>query len=195
MSKTVWMYDLHMATEKRLTDFQSPFDDEHSDNDDDSDVDAETSASIGSNDDSDATLVESESETDLPRLSDSFATKNNKENRCDRTSSAVFPSIPDLQYDLGKISWLPIVTNSVKTPAVNNSKPQWLTNWYARWQMLVELSRRNAYRRHASEVGLSSEAQVVVVAKDFPRRNFFIEPSSYPDDSDAWNARLERIDD
>jgi len=147
IGKTIWMHDLHLATEKRRARLQVMLDDDVSDVESETEMDA--SMSTGFSDDSDATLVESESDSDLPLMamrstSSVFNQTQTKLIASPSTTPVVTPlpsALPSPSIDrlaLEKVTW----SVPFKASGYSSDKPLWATNWYHRWEVLVELAQR-----------------------------------------------------
>ncbi|KAF8161337.1 hypothetical protein B0H34DRAFT_375989 [Crassisporium funariophilum] len=161
IGKTLWMYDVHMALEERKVQTLNKADEDTSDGESESEMD--TSASTGCSDDSDSTLVESESESDLLQYSKLAISPTSKlddiwedqDQEFTQSSSLVLSGVRVSHLSPGqhfsdKSSWSQFVyINNPKTKDSGDKTPSWATNWYRRWDLLVDLSRRNRNREHA----------------------------------------------
>ncbi|KAF9486044.1 hypothetical protein BDN70DRAFT_370938 [Pholiota conissans] len=199
INKTLWMYDVHMVTGLRKRQ------DISDDNDDDSDNDLETSLSTNFSDDSDATLVESESEADTPStplynmpkalILDAKISEKMEEHQAGKVAPPLValsanPS-PHKRSNSSpvppKASWSRPV-NKKRTRLAETTKPLWPTNWYRRWELLVDLSRRDIHHHHRGSpkdiglVSLSKTSGQYLVAKHHP-------PDQHSDPT--WDARFE----
>ncbi|KAF5356952.1 hypothetical protein D9756_006378 [Leucocoprinus leucothites] len=170
IGKTLWMYDVHLASRDRTyldvqsNDVPDPYDESESESES---LDASAS-SVGYNDDSDTTLVDSETESDLsPGGSSSsgifwdhymdgkrFVLSHNTHN--DSTS----PIDPGLMRALSDTSlstsfesiWSHSAYSEPSTPtttidpsrskALTVCQSPWATDWYRRWQCMIEVSHR-----------------------------------------------------
>ncbi|CAA7258974.1 unnamed protein product [Cyclocybe aegerita] len=198
ISKTIWMHDLHLAMEQRQAANQQHVDEEPSDYESESEL--ETSMSTSFSDDSDTTLVESESETDLSSYFSSASGVNSKgqvisshDTEDDFVVSSSVPSSRSISPTITEPTrkW----TRSSKGKQIVsrdlvNSKPSWATNWYHRWDVLVDLSRRKTDRKHAHlemtplRPPLSPSDQEAVARHLTELESF---------DDDTWDARLESV--
>jgi len=177
IDKVIWLYDLHMADAKRNAGIQdtSDGDSESDGGESESENELETSASTHSSDDSDATLVESENECDHPNLGTSTAnaipqgkTKFDKiQDAGDRSSPvggiAGQSSSPLLsgRLILDRANWSRATKHfNSKSRIADNQKPMWATNWYHRWELLVDLARQDTDRVHAMFEGIASPLNI-----------------------------------
>ncbi|KAF8624571.1 hypothetical protein AX15_005808 [Amanita polypyramis BW_CC] len=208
---------------------------------DDVDMDSEneslgTSASVVSSDDSDATLVESENEGDLERedystfdsfMSDagpSSSSSCENDQRTPRLKYSSPPSSPTEQQS-SKCPILPKLYVQMLSPRAGffsshnddtdaESVQPWATNWYRRWEILMELMRFNwgqdqlyaalsineqQYHNDAQSSGGFNDANSSVGRKGKRRlkrqpRFFFADGNSTNEDDDAsweWNIAFD----
>jgi len=216
IDKAIWIHDLDIADAKRNTGVQDTSDGDSESDDGESENELETSTSTHSCDDSDATLVESENECDQPNLGTSTAnaipkskTKFDKiQDDGDRTPPAggvagqSSSSLLSGRLILDRVSWSRATKyfNS-KSRNADNQKPMWATDWYHRWEFLVDLARQDTDRVHTMFEGaaplldlappLPSVVNVTSRSDDFaagspPERiapPLNTEPPSIPDDT------------
>ncbi|PPQ93833.1 hypothetical protein CVT25_013542 [Psilocybe cyanescens] len=201
ISKTLWMHELHMAVDERNADARHTPQEDFSDAESESEL--EMSVSTGFSDDSDATLVESESETDLPNLLanklDIKAKDQSEQGRmleAGSSSTAISQSFFNSSghtLDIGH--WFRSV-NLVHTKApsgfAGRTKSGRLTNWYRRWELLMELSRGDRNRRHLFSETVAPPLDIGPRVNN-TRRFFLGHKETEADEDDAWNARLEDI--
>jgi hypothetical protein len=188
IGKAIWMHDLHMADANRNASIQDTFDEDSESDCGESESELETSASTHFSDDSDATLVESENECDQGNLGTSTANPNGKtkfdkiQDNADRSPSgdAGQSSSPLLSGRLifDRASW-PQATKHVnpKSRNADHLKPTWATNWYHRWELLVELARHDRDRVHAMFEGAAPPSNFASplpsIFNDTPRSDGF----------------------
>ncbi|KDR75636.1 hypothetical protein GALMADRAFT_248223 [Galerina marginata CBS 339.88] len=196
IGKTLWMYDLHLATEQRVSRQQILSDEDGSDADSESET--ETSTSTGFSDDSDTTLVESESETDLPQLlkfnignapkgkDDGDEREKGSASSSSRPLHQISPGFSSDQHILDNDTWLKTMKDiTSKLQTSDKNKAQWATTWYRRWELLVELSRHDRDRRHSMFEMNAPPLEIVPSPKnDIPGRRFLLGPESTKSDDD-----------
>ena len=132
------------------------------------DVDAEseseslgTSASVASSDDSDATLVESENEGELERedysafesfMSNAGPSSPSSSSENDQNTPRLKCSSSHFEHASPKCPISPILYEQMRSPRAEffcildddvESMTPWATNWYRRWEILMELVRFN----------------------------------------------------
>ncbi|KAF9010261.1 hypothetical protein BDQ17DRAFT_1322905 [Cyathus striatus] len=148
ISKTLWMYDLHVEVNRRAKAEEA---------DDDTESEADTSMSTGYSDDSDVTLVESESESNLKHLSSRIQSREIIGDD-EKVSTSYSPpgessTCPFTQSLTGK--HLLSTTNSESSLYCGLScsppspVPRWTTDWYGRWELIRELTCRDQERKLA----------------------------------------------
>lgn len=147
------MHDLLMADAKRNASIQDR-DDEDSESDyGESESELGTSASTHFSDDSDTTLVESENEYDQPVTDASPKVKNKSDKIQDNSDQpgsvdgmAGQSSSPFLsgRLILDRTSWSQAPNDvNPKSRTAEPLKPTWATNWYHRWEFLIDMARRD----------------------------------------------------
>ena len=231
IAKAIWMHDLHIADAKRNANIQERDDEESESEYGESEGELETSASTHFSDDSDTTLVESENEYDQPVADASPKDKNRSDkiqNNGDQSPSmdsiAGQSSSPFLsgRLILDRTSWSQ-APNDVNPKSRNAVplKPTWATNWYHRWEFLVDMARRDKAIFDGAARPLDISPPVLSTFSDTsgsvgpwgervaPPLNVAQPPPSIPNDTsgpygfvigssfdkdcdeDAWMARLE----
>ncbi|KAJ3513982.1 hypothetical protein NLJ89_g2647 [Agrocybe chaxingu] len=184
--------------ERRQAANQQHVDEEPSDYESESEY--ETSMSTSFSDDSDTTLVESESETDLSSYFSSAFSVNSKgqviSSHDTEDEFAVSSSVPSSR------SISPTITEPTRKWARSSkgkqvasrnsvdSKPSWATNWYHRWDVLVDLSRRKQDRKHAHLEMTPLRSPLSPLDQEAIARHL-TEMESF--DDDTWDARLESV--
>ncbi|KAG5350031.1 hypothetical protein C0989_000571 [Termitomyces sp. Mn162] len=135
MSKTLWMFDVHLASGELQPGQHDVEDDLFEDRSESESM--ETSESRAFSDDSDSTLVESDNEADHPRRTE-HANREKAESKGYQvseheadSSSSNMPVTADL-----KRSIFPQPTSM--SPKFLCSPP-WPANWYRRWEILLQL--------------------------------------------------------
>lgn len=169
IGKTLWMFDVHMLC-------AGPTDDGAVEPDDDvfdetaSETSIDTASSIMSSDDSDATLVESGSEGDLVEYQEWHMTAKDAE------SESVNSPHKKGRHDLGFVSANKMRLRSELGFSADHAwshpselKPtarsSWASNWYRRWEVLIELSGSDRERQATlfgfidAPIGLTSRAE------------------------------------
>ena len=153
IGKAIWMHELHMADAKRNASIQDQDDEDTESDYGESENELETSASTHFSDDSDTTLVESENEYDQPVTEASPKAKNKSDKIQDNSarppyvdgiagqSSSSFLS-GRLIFD--RTSWAQAPNDvNPKSRTAEPLKPMWATNWYHRWEFLLDMARRD----------------------------------------------------
>jgi len=185
IGKTLWMYDVHLASRDRASvevqtnDMTDPYDDTESE----SESLGACSSSAGYNDDSDATLVDSETENDLsPGESSSDILwdpcVDGKQYMSSRdthspTGSATLSDLPDsfLSPSL-ESAWSRSAYSEPSTPKrtceASNSDHSWAKDWYQCWQCMIEVSKRQ--RSYEGKRDLTGQDDDDVLDY-FPRHN------------------------
>ncbi|KAF8963659.1 hypothetical protein BDZ97DRAFT_1919657 [Flammula alnicola] len=208
INKTLWMYDVHMATELRT---KGPIPEDDS-SDGESENGLETSVSTNFSDDSDTTLVESENETDTtdpPQLVISTTTtcsntkgdsEESQDEYVDPSSTVAFATQSPSKHLNGQLvlntmGWsrsLKAVSTKPKPRNLDNIRPPWATNWYRRWELLVDLSRQDRDRQDASFGVNTPPLEILPSAMDIAGKPFFVgrHPMD-PDRASDLDARLE----
>ncbi|KAG6839424.1 hypothetical protein C0991_002656 [Blastosporella zonata] len=139
MAKTLWMFDMHMAS----GDLQCGQEELGNALFEETQSEAElvkTSDSNAFSDDSDSTLVGSDSEADLPNritLADQDQAKEESKGKCD-------PDAPSSITNSGSSS--SSSEPGLASPKLRfspTSSIQWATNWYRRWEVLLQLCVEN----------------------------------------------------
>ncbi|KAH9485588.1 hypothetical protein JR316_0002498 [Psilocybe cubensis] len=155
IGKTIWMHEMHMVTDERNTDFRLSSHEDVSDAE--SECEFEMSTSTGFSDDSDSTLVESESETDLPNIlaskldikaSNQFESGQLFEGGSSLLIGSHLPcniSNLDVGHWFRTVNVLHAKASPRFTARTKKGRP---LNWYRRWELLVELSRGAWDRTH-----------------------------------------------
>ena len=165
MNKTLWMHDVHMAAQMRLAEDEASDeedgDETEEETEDDEDGELESLSSTNFSDDSDTTLVESESEAGASPSISVSGIDNDTDSATGATSTTgglhqkgKVPTIMYANQILPKVApngegWSLSTTTTVMKAtgkAANNFRPttyQWPTDWYRRWDVLVDLSRQN----------------------------------------------------
>ncbi|KAJ3570850.1 hypothetical protein NP233_g4124 [Leucocoprinus birnbaumii] len=169
IGKTLWMVDIHLASRDRTSpdaqanDVSDPYDESESESES---IDASAS-SIGYSDDSDETLVDSETESDLSpggnssssifwdycvdgkRFMPSQDTYNGSISPIGRGATCVLSDTgvsPSSQWSgFGQSEpTTPVSTpvDGVHSHALLARQTSWATDWYHRWQYLIEVSNR-----------------------------------------------------
>ncbi|KAG6830122.1 hypothetical protein H0H92_002171 [Tricholoma furcatifolium] len=127
MSKTLWMFDVHIAS--------GDFHYEHRDMGDDL-FDANESTSVGTldsnafSDDSDSTLVDSDSDTDIPLRTEQMKGDSKGSELESEASSSEIPL---------KNSESPSSSSASGSRLCSPPCTQWVTSWYRRWEVLLQL--------------------------------------------------------
>ncbi|KAG6845097.1 hypothetical protein H0H87_000796 [Tephrocybe sp. NHM501043] len=135
MSKTLWMFDMHMASggleaQKQQEELENDvFEDASSENESINTLDSNTFS-----DDSDTTLVDSESEADLPRrvVVDRGAKKEEVTHTDPDASSSSCPKTEEAPS-----------SSSYSKTQYSTPHFRWVTNWYRRWEVLLQLCVEN----------------------------------------------------
>ncbi|KAG6837132.1 hypothetical protein H0H93_014037, partial [Arthromyces matolae] len=140
MSKTLWMFDVHMASgeltceepKARVVDdlFEEPLEEDS----------IETSDSNAFSDDSDSTLVESDNEQDSPRR-DVSGSELSSETVNDPKS------YPEQDRDSP-----PDTPCFGAASSQSKSSPAWATTWYHRWEVLLQLCVENKPKVEQSDL-------------------------------------------
>ena len=160
IGKTLWMYDVHIASRDRASvdaqtnDSTDLYDDPESENES---LDA-CSSSVGCTDDSDATLVDSETESDLsPGGSSSDIWDHCMDGKRFVPSRDTYdpPISPAARASLSALSdtslspslesaWSRSAYSELSTPmrTCEASNHSWAKDWYQRWQCMIEVSNR-----------------------------------------------------
>ena len=180
IGKTLWMYDVHLASRDRASvevpnnDMTDPYDDTESE----SESLGACSSSASHNDDSDATLVDSETENDFsPGGSSSDISWDpcvdgkgymSPRDTYSPTSSAILSDSPDLSISPSlESAW----SRSAYSEPSSNSEAchsSWAKDWYQRWQCMIEVSnRRRSYEGNRSLISQNDDD----VLDYFPRHN------------------------
>lgn len=187
IGKTLWMFDVHMMS-------AGPTDDGAAESDDDvfDDTASEISidTSIVSSDDSDATLVESGSEGDLVEYQERHNTPKDAE-----IESVNSPHKKGRHY-LGFVSANKMRLRSELgfsadhaselKPIQLNARSSWASNWYRRWEVLIELSGSDRERQATlfgfidAPIGLTSRAEG---SSKQPAKFFLTEDEAQDDDA------------
>jgi hypothetical protein len=177
--KILWMLDVHAAMERR----KMEADMEHDMSDEESENELETSASTGFSDDSDSTLVESENESDLSNLRnvilDSSILMFN--------SDAEPPQILSVGY-LDNTNWSQSVYSHIsKSKKLDRKDSPWATNWYRRWALLVDMSRRDKDRKRL----LFGPIELIPTVKDDTGPHFTLAGKRrYLENDEVWTSKL-----
>jgi hypothetical protein len=207
INKTLWMHDMHMAAGMRRQQGVSEDDDSS-----DGEHELETSLSASFSEDSDATLVESENEADPPNtlfeLSKAIVVRSKvnvnfeelQAGRVGPSSISLFANqSPSKRSNgplvLNKASWSRSMSTVAKGQRPRNLdpiKPPWPTNWYRRWELLVDLSRRgNHHREYLPEVH-GSPVDIIPSLTNASGQYFIVKHHPPDQDNDpTWDARLE----
>lgn len=231
IGKAIWMHDLHTADVKRNASIQDGDDEESESEYGESESELETSASTHFSDDSDATLVESENEYDQP-VADANPKGRNRSDKIQnsgdqppsvggvtgRSSSPFFRG----RLILDRTSWSQAPNNlNPKSRNVAPLKPTWATNWYHRWEFLLDMARQDRTIFDGAALPLNISPPLLSTFSDTsgstgpwgervaPPLNIAQPPPSIPNDTsgpcgfvigssfdkdcddDAWMARLE----
>lgn len=207
INKTLWMHDIHMATGMRRQQGVSDYDDSS-----DGEHELETSLSTSFSDDSDATLVESENEADPPRTPSellkvivvrSKVNVNFEETQAGKvgpSSISLFANqSPSKRTNgalvLNKTSWSRSMNTVAKAQRPRNLdpiKPPWLSNWYRRWELLVDLSRRNNNHRDFLPEISGPPTDIMPSLMNPPGQYSIVKYHPSDQDNDpTWDARLE----
>ncbi|KAG6890276.1 hypothetical protein C0992_002425 [Termitomyces sp. T32_za158] len=140
MSKTLWMFDVHMASGELQAGQQDVEDDLFEYRSEGGSI--ETSESHAFSDDSDSTLVESDHEAEQLRDAHHNQEDIRLESKGSQTpehdadaSSSKIPIMRDLKRF--------IPPRSTSTNSNISCPPPWPTNWYRRWEILLQLCVQN----------------------------------------------------
>lgn len=190
IGKILWMVDVHAAAEKR----KMEVDTEQDASDEESDGELEMSASVEFSDDSDSTLVESENESDSltlrnAMLDSSISTINNDE------ATAEPLQIPSVGY-LDNTNWSKSVYNhSPKLKKPDHNDLPWATNWYGRWTLLLDISRRDENRKRLLFESDASTSEFVPTIQDDTGPHFIL-TGKHKDlaNESLWNSKLGNLD-
>lgn len=187
IGKTLWMYDVHLASRDRASvevqtnDMTDPYDDTESE----SESLGACSSSAGYNGDSDATLVDSETENDLSlggSSSDILWDPCVDGKQCmsyrdtySSTGSATSSGLSDSFFSLSlESAWSRSAYSEPSTPKrtceASNSEAchSWAKDWYQRWQCMIEvLNRQRSYEGKHSLIGQDDDDALDY----FPRHN------------------------
>jgi len=207
MSKTLWMFDVHVALERSCDAREETEEDAEGERDPyDEDQNAvelmERSVSVGFSDDSDSTLVESDNEGDVSmseRLVDILA-----EGVLDdgKSKSDLPPAPPIFEAESSSVSpfgrGVKSTSSLLEQEILGPSKPRpcnvearggWPKNWYGRWQVLLQLCLENQDLPHDAlpPLPLADWKNTSVTLPLRPKaRKFFI-----PDDEEDWNEETD----
>ncbi|KAG6876848.1 hypothetical protein C0993_012643 [Termitomyces sp. T159_Od127] len=172
MSKTLWMFDVHMASGELQAGQQNVEDDLFEYRSENESI--ETSESNAFSDDSDSTLVESDREEDHPTGAGHVIQEDT------RHESKGYQT-PEHDADASS-SKMPIMGRSVSPKSTSTNlkvlcSPPWPTNWYRRWEILLQLCVQNKSK--------TSQPNVLSISDSKPQR-FFI--------GDDWDDDLSEED-
>ncbi|KAF8190788.1 hypothetical protein BJ912DRAFT_1058520 [Pholiota molesta] len=145
--------------------------------------------------DSDATLVESENEADPPNsfeLSKAIVARSKVNVNFEESQAGTRSNGPLV---LNKASWSRSMSTVAKGQRPRNLdpiKPPWPTNWYRRWELLVDLSRRgNHHREYLPEVH-GSPTDIMPSLTNASGQYLIVKHHPPDQDNDpTWDARLE----
>ncbi|KAG6873675.1 hypothetical protein C0995_012609 [Termitomyces sp. Mi166 len=161
MSKTLWMFDVHMATGELQAGQQDAEDDLFEDRSEGESI--QTSDSHAFSDDSDSTLVESDNEAEHPR-------HTGDANQEDITADPKGPQASELEADASS-SNIPITGDPKRSPPRSTStsskflcSPPWPTNWYRRWEILLQLCVK---KTNQSAISSSTKTQRFFIGDDW----------------------------
>lgn len=156
INKTLYMHDLHMATQMRSGGPRTATEEDGYDEDDD-EGEVESLSSTQFSDDSDTTLVESENEADfldtwhfdLKSRERPYGCVSPREGVVGPSSAvaSIYQS-PSKQFSeqLAARSSQRAESSYMKSQARNRTPEyQWPTNWYQRWELLLGLSRQDGH--------------------------------------------------
>ncbi|KJA28857.1 hypothetical protein HYPSUDRAFT_622808 [Hypholoma sublateritium FD-334 SS-4] len=167
MNKTLWMRDVHMAVQMRVVEDEESDeedgDETEEETEDDEDGELESLSSTHFSDDSDTTLVESESEAEASTTISVSGTNDidGDDGGIGATSTSgglhqkgkvptivyadqILPKVAQNREGLPRSTIATVMKVTGKTET--NFRPttyQWPTDWYRRWDVLVDLSRQN----------------------------------------------------
>jgi hypothetical protein len=193
IGKTLWMFDVHMLC-------ADPTDDGAVEPDDDvfdetsSEISTDTTSSIVSSDDSDATLVESGSEGDLAEYQECHITAKDAEpeqvnspHKNDRHYLGfVSANKMRLRSELGFSADHAWSRPSELKPTQLDARSSWASNWYRRWEVLIELSGSDRERQATlfgfidAPIGLTSREEAT---SKQPAKFFLTEDEAQDDDA------------
>lgn len=181
IGKTLWMYDVHLASQDRarvdaeLNDPSDAYDDTESESES-----LDTSSSAVFSDDSDATLVDSETESELsPGGSssigisrDQITSEKHFSFSRDSSSSSIGRGPTRVLSDTNLVLSSPHKTNwshsaysepSTPTASSSSGKPlicrsSWAMDWYRRWECMIEVSHRRQLTDEKRKFFISQDA-------------------------------------
>lgn len=199
MGKTLWMFDMHMAVEGRIraqmlaancTDAKVLAEEDLEESEGES---LAASLSTGFSDDSDMTLVESESESaDMAHVNDGKGQNPNADSMTTSSSSYLRLSASSSTSSPGlKFKTRPPYSNPISCES--SSRPLWETNWYKRWELLIELVRLDSQhaRMRSNSQGLSSTSVSCLSSIDRPKSPRFFILDDEQDMEETWDDVLQ----
>ena len=201
IGKAIWMHDLLMADAKRNASIQDREDEDSQSESGESESELETSTSTHFSDDSDATLVESENEyDDQPNIAPDTSAKEMKNFDQIQDDSDQAPSVdaitgqsssPPLRgrLILDRTSWSQ-VPKDVQLKSRNADpylKSTWTTNWYHRWEVLVEMARPDRTMFDGTALPLDISPPVPSCLSDTPGSNGITTRPSSDRVAPPWN--------
>lgn len=192
--KTLWMYDVHLASRDRASVEVQTNDttDLYDDTESESESSGACSSSAGYNDDSDATLVDSETENDLSPggsssdiLWDPLVDGKQYMSSRDTHSpagSAALSGLPDSSLSPSlESAWSRSAYSEPSTPkrtcetSHSEACHSWAKDWYQRWECMIEVSnRQRSYEGKRNLTGQDDDD----VLDYFPRHNISHPPTS-----------------
>ncbi|KAF9448130.1 hypothetical protein P691DRAFT_792887 [Macrolepiota fuliginosa MF-IS2] len=139
IAKTLWMHDVHLASQQRM--YADDAFDVYDETESESDPLDTAASSVMSSDDSDATLVDSETESELSL----GGTGTRDQEKCFALSRYAYSS-----------SRRTVASSSGKVLARRSS---WATDWYRRWECMIEISHRGHFASGRRKFFINQDAE------------------------------------
>ncbi len=183
IGKTLWMYDIHLASQDRAcVDADSHDVSDYYETESESES-LDTAGSVVSSDDSDVTLVDSETEgemspnedsnigtsRDQPIIEKHFVLTRDSYSSSSLTGRALVRALSDTSLVLSsprQASWPDSAYSEPSTSAAASSsgkklarQSSWATDWYRRWECMIEVSHRGQMADGKPKFFLSHEPE------------------------------------